>query len=137
MNAVAMAFMVAGGFFLVVSTVGLLRLPDFFTRSHAVGKSETLGALLLMTGFALHLGLELQSVKLFLIIGLIAVTNPTGIHTLSRAALRAGLPIWTRDKGLPDGPHPLPRRGRHWDQPDPGAPEPSPTPDDPPRGSDA
>ena len=93
-TAVAISLFVVGGFFLVVSTVGLLRLPDFFSRSHAVGKSETLGSLLILGGLAVHDGLGLESGKLFLIVILIAVTNPSGIHTLTRAALRKGVEVW-------------------------------------------
>jgi len=96
LNAVAVVLFVAGAFFLMVSSVGLLRLPDFFSRAHAVGKSETLGALLILTGVAFHNGFALESAKLFLIVFFIAVTNPTAIHTLSRAALRSGATIWTR-----------------------------------------
>lgn len=94
---VAIAFLAAGGFFLVVSTVGLLRLPDFFTRAHAVGKSDTLGSLLVLIGLAVHHGLELESAKLFLIVLFVAVTNPSGVHVLSRAALKAGQDIWSRE----------------------------------------
>ncbi len=96
MTLAAMVLFVGGGFFLMVSTVGLLRLPDFFTRAHAVGKSETLGALLVLSGLAIHGGIGLDSAKLFLIVIFIGVTNPTGIHTLTRAALRSGMVIWTR-----------------------------------------
>jgi multicomponent Na+:H+ antiporter subunit G len=102
----AIVFLVGGGFFLLVSTVGLLRLPDFFSRSHAVGKSETLGSLLILTGLAVHNGWGLESGKLFLIVLLIAVTNPSGIHTLTRAALRKGLEIWVHpeDRGRTEAP---------------------------------
>lgn len=95
MSVVAVLLILAGAFFLMVSVVGLLRFPDFFTRAHAVGKSETLGALLVLGGLAVHNGLELETAKLFLIVLFIAVTNPTGVHTLTRAALRAGEVIWT------------------------------------------
>ena len=91
---IAILFVLAG-FFLLVSTVGILRLPDFFSRAHAVGKSETLGALLFLVGLSLHAGLSIDTAKLFLIIFLVAVTNPTGVHTLTRAALRKGMDIWT------------------------------------------
>jgi multicomponent Na+:H+ antiporter subunit G len=97
-NVAAVFFLVAGGFFLMVSAVGLLRLPDFFTRAHAVGKSETLGALLILLGLAFYSGFGLPSAKLVLIVLFIAVTNPTGVHTLTRAALRAGETIWTRER---------------------------------------
>jgi multicomponent Na+:H+ antiporter subunit G len=99
MTIIVAAFLVAGAFFLAVSSIGLLRLPDFYTRSHAVGKSETLGGLLTLTGLAILNGFSLETAKLFLIVFLIAVTNPTGIHTLSRAALRSGLRIWKRRDG--------------------------------------
>jgi multicomponent Na+:H+ antiporter subunit G len=100
---VATLFLILAGFFLLVSTVGLLRLPDFFSRAHAVGKSETLGALLFLIGLSIHSGLDLNTVKLFLILFLIAVTNPTGVHTLTRAGLRKGLDIWT-EHGSPTTP---------------------------------
>ena len=96
MNGVSVALFVAGAFFLLVTAVGLLRLPDFFTRAHAVGKSETMGALLVITGVVVHSGFALETAKLFLVLFFIAVTNPTAIHILSRAALRSGATIWTR-----------------------------------------
>ncbi|TVP44231.1 MAG: monovalent cation/H(+) antiporter subunit G [Gemmatimonadales bacterium] len=97
------AFFLAGGaFFLVVSTVGLLRLPDFFSRSHAVGKSETLGSLLLLAGLAIQNGFALESAKLVLILIFIAATNPSGVHVLSRAALRKGVPVWIHPDDVPE-----------------------------------
>lgn len=97
MDLIAIPLLLGGCFFLLVSSVGLLRLPDFFTRAHAVGKSETLGALLILLGLGLHSGSPMEGAKLLLIVFFIAVTNPTGIHALSRAALRKGVPIWTRE----------------------------------------
>jgi multicomponent Na+:H+ antiporter subunit G len=91
---VAALFMLGGAFFLVVSSVGLIRLPDFYSRSHAVGKSETLGSLLLLSGLVIYNGFALESAKLLLIVVLIAATNPSGIHVLTRAALRKGLVPW-------------------------------------------
>ncbi len=105
-TAVAIVFMAGGAFFLMVSTVGLLRLPDFFTRSHAVGKSETLGSLLVLIGLAIHNGWELESGKIFLIVVLVAVTNPSGIHTLTRAALRKGMEIWIHPDDRAETPAP-------------------------------
>lgn len=103
MNLLVILFLSIGAFFLVVSSIGLLRLPDFFTRSHAIGKSETMGSLLVLTGLAILNGLNLDTIKLFMIVFLIAVTNPTGIHTLSRAALRSGLRIWRRTDEATEG----------------------------------
>ncbi|GEM_PF-164745 len=102
MDWLALPFIVGGAFFLFVSAVGLIRLPDFFSRAHAVGKSETLGSLLILIGLMLHHGFALESGQLLLVVIFVAVTNPTGIHALSRAALRAGVDIWVhpRDRGM-------------------------------------
>ena len=101
MDWASLPFLFAGAFFLFVSAAGLIRLPDFFSRAHAVGKSETLGSFLILVGLILHHGLVLESGKLLLITLFIAITNPTGIHTLTRAALRAGQDIWIQpqDRG--------------------------------------
>ena len=91
---VAALLLIGGAVFLLVSCVGLLRLPDFYTRAHAVGKAETLGGILVLTGLALYNGASLSSLKLLLILMVIAITNPTATHALTRAALRSGLKIW-------------------------------------------
>ena len=94
MPVMSAAFLLAGAVFLFVSCVGLLRLPDFYTRAHAVGKAETLGSMLILIGLALYNGAALSSLKLLLILAIIAVTNPTATHALTRAAIRSGLKIW-------------------------------------------
>jgi multicomponent Na+:H+ antiporter subunit G len=91
---ISIVLMAGGAFFLLVSTVGILRLPDFFSRSHAVGKSETLGSLLFLSGLGVYNGWALESAKLVLILIFIAATNPSGVHVLTRAALRKGVDIW-------------------------------------------
>jgi multicomponent Na+:H+ antiporter subunit G len=94
MALVAAIFLIGGAIFLLVSCVGLIRLPDFYTRAHAVGKAETLGSMLVLIGLALYNGATLSSVKLILILAIIAVTSPTATHALTRAAMRSGLKIW-------------------------------------------
>ena len=94
MTVIAAVLLLSGAVFLLVSCIGLLRLPDFYTRAHAVGKAETLGSMLILIGLALYNGLTLSSVKLLLIFVIIAVTNPTATHALTRAAMRSGLKIW-------------------------------------------
>lgn len=91
---VAAIFLIGGAIFVLVSCVGLLRLPDFYTRAHAIGKAETLGSMLVLIGLALYNGAALSSFKLLLILVIIGVTNPTATHALTRAAMRSGLKIW-------------------------------------------
>ncbi len=95
---IAIILIAAGVFFLTVSVLGLLRFPDFYARTHAVGKSETLGAILVLGGLAVYNGLELSTVKILFILLFALVANPTATHAVARAALRTGLQPWTRQK---------------------------------------
>lgn len=97
----AAALMLGGGFFLAVGSLGIVRLPDFYTRMHAQGKADTLGGMLMVAGLALHCGLQLSTLKLLLLLVFIVVANPTATHALSRAAYRSGLPVWTRKREEP------------------------------------
>lgn len=99
MEAAGAAVLVLGLFFLAVSAVGVLRFPDFYTRTHAMGKSETLGAILVLGGLALYHGPAVASLKLVLILLFLAVANPTATHALTRSALRTRLEVWTRPDG--------------------------------------
>ncbi|MCW9051603.1 MAG: monovalent cation/H(+) antiporter subunit G [Motiliproteus sp.] len=81
---------VLGGLLCITGGVGLLRFPDFFTRVHAVGVTETLAAPLLLSGLALQLGWTLDLVKVVLIMAFILATNPTATHAMARAALHGG-----------------------------------------------
>jgi len=97
--AILAAVLIVGGlFFLTVSCIGLIRLPDFYSRTHAVGKSETLGALLVLVGLAVHNGLELSTLKIIIILVFVAIATPTATHAILRGALYSGLEPWTRKK---------------------------------------
>ena len=81
----------AGVFFLLVGSVGLIRLPDFYSRCHATGKADTLGILLVIGGFIVFEGLTLNSAKMLIILVFVALTNPTATHALARAAFFFGV----------------------------------------------
>ena len=98
MQILAVVLMICGAFFLMVSAIGLLRFPDFYSRTHAVGKSETLGTILVLSGLAVYNGWELSTIKILFILVFVLIANPTATHAISRAALRSGLPPWTRKK---------------------------------------
>jgi len=95
-NILGMAAVVGGAFFLLVGSVGLVRLPDFFCRNHATGKSDTLGVMLVIFGMILIEGFTLNSAKLFFVLVFVFLTNPTGTHALANAAIRSGLTPWFR-----------------------------------------
>jgi len=100
---IAIILIAVGVFFLTVSVLGLLRFPDFYARAHAVGKSETLGSILVLGGLAVYNGLELSTVKILFILLFALIANPTATHTVARAALRTGLQPWTRQKTAQKG----------------------------------
>lgn len=80
-----------GAFFLVVGGIGILRFPDFFTRIHAAGVSETLGTFVTLLGLMALGGGWIVTVKLALILIILALTNPVSSHALARAALHDGV----------------------------------------------
>lgn len=84
--------------FMVITALGMVRLPDFFARVHAVSKSETLGITLLLLGIILHEGATLVSLKIGLILVFVAIANPVGAHLLTRAALRTGQMPWRKGR---------------------------------------
>ena len=93
---VAGVLMVAGGVFGLIGGLGLLRFPDFFTRLHAGGISDTLCALLVILGLVLLAGFSLLTLKLLLILLFLLFTAPTATHALARAAVADGIQPLTR-----------------------------------------
>jgi multicomponent Na+:H+ antiporter subunit G len=97
-NVVAGILLGGGVFFLLSATVGYLRLPDFFTRMHAIGKSDTLGALLSMLGVGLLAGWSLTAFKFVLVALFLFLANPLATHAIARAGMLSGVKPWTRDR---------------------------------------
>jgi multicomponent Na+:H+ antiporter subunit G len=94
----AAACLVLGTFLMVVTALGLLRLPDVFCRMHAVGKAGTLGVVLIILGTVIALAGTPDDVS---IRGLLAVvfqflTTPAATHLLARAAYVCDYPLSER-----------------------------------------
>lgn len=85
------ALILSGAFFIVVAGIGMIRLPDVFTRMHAAGIKDTLGAALTLVGLMLQSGFSLVTVKLLLIWGFLWLTSPVAGHSVARAALLGGI----------------------------------------------
>lgn len=83
--------LLAGSIFCMIGALGLLRMPDFYTRLHAASVIETLGAGLLLLGMMLQAGLTLVTVKLVFIGVLMFFVGPTATHALARAARLRGV----------------------------------------------
>ena len=88
----------AGAFFGGVAAVGIVRLPDVYTRAHAASKSDTLGAVLAVGAAALALQTGLSTVKAVFLLVFMFLTNPTAAHAIVRAAQDQGIEPWTTDE---------------------------------------
>jgi len=97
MEMLSLIFCLGGLFFLVVAAIGMIRLPDVFTRSHAVSLTDSLGALLLLIGIAIYEGLNMNVLKILAVLALLYLQNPVIAHATLRAAIRAGLKPWKEE----------------------------------------
>lgn len=86
----AVVLIVIGLFFLVVGSIGMLRLPDVFTRAHALSLTDSLGALFVLLGLAVYEGFSVSFVKIVVVLALIYLLNPVISHATIRAAYRSG-----------------------------------------------
>jgi multicomponent Na+:H+ antiporter subunit G len=92
-----------GAFFGGVAAVGIVRLPDIYTRAHAASKSDTLGAVLALVAVALAIQTDLSTIKAVFLLLFMFLTNPTAAHAIARAAEDQGIRPWTVDDREGDG----------------------------------
>ncbi|MBO1912077.1 Na+/H+ antiporter subunit G, partial [Microvirga sp. 3-52] len=92
-NTLIVISILVGLVFTVVAVVGIIRLPDVYTRAHAASKSATLGVLSILVGVFFHFWLNEGhfSVKILLGILFLFITAPIGGHLMSRAAYVSGV----------------------------------------------
>jgi multicomponent Na+:H+ antiporter subunit G len=92
------ALLVAGGAFCLVGAVGVLRMPDFYTRVHAASVADNVGTFAILLGLVLQAGLTLTAVKIVFVALLILFTSPAATHALVKAALERGVrPLGTEE----------------------------------------
>ena len=87
----------AGIIALVVGALGLIRLPDLYSRTHAVGMMDTAGVGFIILGLIIHEGFTLVSVKLALVGIFLFFTSPIATHAVAQVAYRSGLKPMTKD----------------------------------------
>lgn len=95
-GAVTGLLLLLGAFFIAVSAIGVLRLPDVFMRMHAATKAGTLGAGLVLIAAALLFGTLSVTVKALVVFLFLLFTAPVGAHVLGRAAYHDGVEKWSR-----------------------------------------
>ena len=86
--------LLVGAAFMFLGALGLLRMPDVFTRIQAGTKAVTLGSMALLAGVGFHR--PEWTAKLVLIALFVLLTSPVGSSTIARAARLAGLRPWTQ-----------------------------------------
>lgn len=91
LSLLAWSLIVAGSFFTLVGAVGLIRMPELYTRMHAASVIDTLGIGLMFAGLMVHSGFNQVSLKLLFILLLFFFTGPVVTHALAQAALHAGV----------------------------------------------
>lgn len=89
--------LVLGSAFCLIGGIGLLRLPDFYSRMHGGGITDTLGLGLVMIGLMLQGGATLLTVKLVTILAIALLASPTSTHAVAKAALKSGLQPFTTE----------------------------------------
>ena len=83
--------LLGGGLLGVVGSIGIHRFPDFYSRQHATGITDTLCAMLILFGLGLQAGISFATFKLVLIFIFLFLTSPTASHALANAAMHGGL----------------------------------------------
>jgi multicomponent K+:H+ antiporter subunit G len=98
------ALVLLGAAFSLIGSLGLLRMPDFFTRLHGPSKATTVGIGSLLVASALHMSFRGPGLSLheFMISLFIAITTPVASHLLAKAARHRRLP---GSEGWPDADH--------------------------------
>lgn len=95
---IIIAFILIGALLSLVTSIGLIRLPDLYTRTHAASKSATLGVLLILLGVFFHFYMENGHMngRLLLAIVFVFITGPVAGHLIGRAAYNTNVPLWRK-----------------------------------------
>jgi multicomponent Na+:H+ antiporter subunit G len=98
-DVVSAIFLAAGGLFVLSGGLGLLRFPDFYTRIHAAGITDSAGAGLILLGLLMRTTAWETGVRLVIILIFLVLTGPTATYVLAFAARRDQVPIWREGDG--------------------------------------
>ncbi len=95
---IAWGFFIIGALFVIVGALGILRFPDFYTRIHASGLTDTLGAEFILIGMAIQAPSWLIAAKILMMMIFLLLTSPVATHAVAHAAWVGGLnPLTGKD----------------------------------------
>ncbi len=95
-DVISILLIATGCLFFITGSIGMLRLPDVFTRLHATTKADNVGLGLLIIGLALTAESLIVAAKLILIWLLVMLAGATTCHLIAQAALRSGTRPWRK-----------------------------------------
>lgn len=90
----AAVLLLGGTFFMLVAAIGLLRLPDLYTRMHAITKAGTLGVGLVLVAAAVHFADLSTITRAATVILFVLLTAPVSAHMIGRAGYLGGVALW-------------------------------------------
>jgi multicomponent Na+:H+ antiporter subunit G len=91
-------FLGIGCFFIIVTAIGIVRFPDFYSRLHPAGKTDTVGQGFVLIGLMIYEGFSLVSIKLIIIVVFIFIASPTATHAIAQAAFLKRVVPWKKEK---------------------------------------
>ncbi|KTR05835.1 cation:proton antiporter [Aureimonas ureilytica] len=121
-NILAGIFVVMGAMFALVASIGILRLPDFYTRIHAASKAGTVGSVLALVALAIVSVQTAEVLRAIAAIVFFFLTAPISAHLLGKAAYSAGYRMWSgsvldemeEDLASPPTAHARDQEGATW-----------------------
>lgn len=92
-NILAGALAVLGSLLILLASVGIVRMPDLYTRMQAASKAASLGATCVLFAAAVHFGQSSITLQAFLVTGFLCLTTPVAAHLIARAGYLAGVEL--------------------------------------------
>jgi len=103
---IAGTLMIVGSFFALIASIGIVRLPDVYSRMHAASKAGTVGSGLMLIALALTASEASTAIRAIAGVFFFILTAPIAAHLLARAAYKVGYPLWEHSitDEMRDGP---------------------------------
>lgn len=93
---VSSVLILLGSLFMLISSIGMIRLPDFYMRNSASTKAVVLGVLLILIGVGVHYNDIIILIEIFAILFFVFLIAPLAAHIVSRAAVLSGVKFWRK-----------------------------------------
>jgi len=99
LETISTILLLLGAFFGLTGAIGLFKFPDFFTRVHAASVTDSIAAILIISGLILRTEFDLVAAKLLFILIFLLLTSPTASHALAKSARHGGLLTLAETRG--------------------------------------